>query len=135
MDKQNNNPTYDTVYSTFDDYLKALTQRLVARVWDEVPEAGVFTDVFEFFTNPDEASRNAVERYGLRVFKMPEDIVPDATKRYIEAAAYFPGSEYKVTMVVCHGNKQELLEMMGQQDFIDRLNDSYAQLLDIAETS
>ena len=122
------------MYDTFDEYLETQIRRLITAVENQVPESGPFIDVFDFFANPDKGSLDVVSRYGIRIFKMSDDIVPAPTKRYIEAAVYLSGSNYKATMIVCSGTKQDLLDSLNNPNFIDTLNNAYAKLLDLAES-
>ena len=50
---------------------------MIQQVVDHVPEYGDFTPVMEFFVNPDVRTQEFVGKYGLKVYKMPKDIVPD----------------------------------------------------------
>jgi hypothetical protein len=64
---------------------------------------------------------------------MPKDVVEDPKKRYIQAAAYMPAGDYKATLVVGSGDKKEILEKLNSPDFPEKLNDAYAQLLELLE--
>lgn len=129
MDKKNE---YDGCQS-FNDYLNVLISRVVDRIEKEMPDEGSFWDIVEMFDNPDEGSTHVVGKYGLRVFKMRPDVVPDPKKRYVEACAYIPSGEYKATLMAGAGTKAEILAIIKDQKYIEQLNNTYAKLLDMLE--
>jgi hypothetical protein len=133
MNEQTPNEFTNEQYATFDQYLEEQIKRLKVSIDREVPESGPFKDVFDLFTNPDEGSRDAVSSYGIRIYKMRDDIVADPAMRFMEAIVYFPGSYYKASVVVGSGTNQELRTLINEPAFIDTLNNAYAQLLEIAE--
>ena len=68
------------VLPDFMDYVKEQLSRLLTE-WDEVvPEHGTSSPVFDIFANPDDSSQDEVGAYGLKIFKMPADIVADEDK-------------------------------------------------------
>lgn len=118
-------------FTSFQDYVDDVIQRVIKRVEAEVPDTGDFMPVIEFFTNPSSKTRDDVGRYGLRVYKMRKDIVPDPSKRYVEAAAYDPSGCYKADFVVASGTKDEILAKMVTEEFSMKLCDDYANLTDL----
>lgn len=117
---------------TFDDQVEQIIKDISARAEREVPEYGDFAPVTEFMPNLDKGT-TAVSKYGLTIYKMPKDVVADPKKRYIQAAAYMPAGDYKATLVVGSGDKKEILEKLNSPDFPEKLNDAYAQLLELLE--
>ena len=115
MNEQTPNELTNEQDATFDQYLEEQIKRLKVSIDREVPESGPFKDVFDLFTNPDEGSRDAVSSYGIRIYKMRDDIVAEAS------------------VVVGSGTNQELRTLINEPAFIDTLNNAYAQLLEIAE--
>jgi hypothetical protein len=67
-----------------------IIELMIQQIVDHVPEYGDFAPVLEFFVNPDSRTQEFVGKYGLKVYKMPKDIVADPKMRYVEAAAYIP---------------------------------------------
>lgn len=121
-------------FDTFQEYVQDLLNRAIPRLKKEIPDSGRFPDVFEKFENPDEGSRHLVSYYGLRIFKMSDDIVADPCRRYVEAAVYLSDCSYKSNVIVCSGNKREILQKMQDPNFPSFLESSYADLLDLIET-
>ena len=98
-----------------------------------MPNKGVFSVIFELFCNPDDGTSDVVGKYGLHVFKMQSDIVPDPTKRYVQASAYIPSAAYKATLIVGSGTKAEILELMKEPSFAEKLNCTFGELLDMLQ--
>lgn len=117
---------------TFDEQVEEIIKNIVARAEREVPEYGDFAPVREFMPNLDPGT-TAVGKYGLSVYKMPKDVVPDPKKRYIEASAYVPTGDYKATLVLGSGDKKEVIEKIKSPEFPEKLNNAYAKLLDLLE--
>ena len=84
---------------SFQEQVDDLVERVTEKVEDNriVPEYGDFSPVLEFIPNLDEENKT-VGKYGLKIYKMPKDVVPDPKKRYIEASAYVPEGDYKATL-------------------------------------
>ena len=121
---------------SFRDYMKEVVGKVLRRMENgEVPVSGAFPRMIESFQNPDEASRSAVGRFALSVYKMGSDIVTDTAMRFVEAAAYTPDGSYKSSRIVASGTNQEIVETLRSSEFPDELEDAYAQLLDIMESS
>ena len=118
---------------TFQECVVELVRRTIARVERDVPEVGKFSDVFELFDNPDERSADVVGKYGLHIYKIQDDIQPDPAMRYIQAAAYIPSAAYKATLMCGSGTKQEIISIMKDPAFSEKLNNTFAQLLDMLE--
>ena len=117
----------------FMDYVKEQLSRLLTE-WDEViPQHGSFTPVFDIFANPDPGSQETVGAYGLKVYKMPDDIVADADMRYMEAAVYDPYRQYKIDMIVISGHSNDIKKALATANFSRKLYDDYAKLLDLWE--
>ena len=57
---------------------------MVQQIMNHVPDYGDFSPILEFFVNPDSRTSKFVGKYGLKVYKMPKDIVADPRIRYIE---------------------------------------------------
>lgn len=112
--------------------MKALIEKtvecLLKQVEEHVPDYGDFAPIMEFFPNPAEITREFVGTYGLKVYKMPNDVVPDPRMRYIQAAAYVPSGKYKSTMNVASGTKEEIIAIMQEQKFIEDLYASFQEL-------
>ena len=118
--KQENPKTMDELMV---DMLKKLSdqERYIA-------EYGDFAPVMEFFDNPDPRTQEFVGKYGMKIYKMPKDVVPDPKKRYIEAAAYVPSGKYKSTMTVGSGTKEEVLNIIRDPEFPKKLQKAYEKL-------
>lgn len=115
------------------DYVKEQLSRLLTE-WDEViPQHGSFTPVFDIFANLDPGSQETVGAYGLKVYKMPDDIVADADMRYMEAAVYDPYRQYKIDMIVISGHSNDIKKALATANFSRKLYDDYAKLLDLWE--
>ena len=116
---------------SFQECVDELVRRTVRRLEEEVPDKGSFSDIFELFCNPDDGTSDVVGKYGLHVFKMQSDIVPDPTKRYVQACAYIPSAAYKATLIVGSGTKAEILELMKGPSFADKLSCTFDELTDM----
>lgn len=103
------------------------------RIEEEMPDEGAFSDIFELFSNPDDGTSDVVGKYGLHVFKMRADIVPDPNKRYVQACAYIPSGEYKATLMAGSGTKAEILELMKEPSYANKLNYTFGELLDMLQ--
>jgi len=118
------------VPKNFQEQIDKTIDKITARVEKEVPESGEFTPVREYFDNLNPETENIVGKYGLQVYKMPQNIVPDPTKRYVEAAAYVPSGEYKADQIVVSGNNKEIIAKLKEDGFGKKLNIIFGQLLD-----
>jgi hypothetical protein len=47
---------------------------------------------------------------------------------------YSFGSNYKATIIVCSGTKQDLLDSLSNTNFMGTINDTYAKLPNLAES-
>ena len=113
--------------------IRKIIEIVVQQVVDHVPEYGDFTPIMEFFDNPDPLTTEFVGRYGLKVYKMPKDIVPDPRIRYIEAAAYIPSGIYKSRCNVVSGIKDEIIATMQTEAFVEMLYETYRELTEFFE--
>lgn len=118
---------------SFQECVDELVRRTIERIEVEMPETGGFSDIFELFCNPDEGTSDVVGKYGLHVYKMRADIVPDPTKRYVQACAYIPSAEYKATLMAGSGTKAEILSLMKEPAFANKLNYTFGELLDMLQ--
>ncbi len=107
-----------------------LVRRTIKRVEQDMPEKGKFSDIFELFLNPDKRTADEVWKYGLHIFKMDEDIVPDPTKRFVQASAYIPSASYKATLMCGSGTKAEIIAMLSAPSFSEKLIETFAELLE-----
>ncbi|MBP3471777.1 MAG: hypothetical protein J6K41_06065 [Paraprevotella sp.] len=121
----------DAMEITFQDLVDALIEKILPRIEQEVPDYGAFYPVLELFDNLDEGTQHVVGKYGLKVYKMPPDIVADPAKRYVEAVAYEPGGNYKATLIVGSGNKTDIIALLLSEDFPEKLNRAFGKLLDM----
>lgn len=106
---------------------------MVQQIMNHVPESGDFTPILEFFVNPDPRTSEFVGKYGLKVYKMPKDIVADPKKRYVEAAAYVPSGKYKSDCTVASGTKEEIISSMQKEDFAEKLRHTFLHLAELFE--
>jgi hypothetical protein len=113
---------------SFQDQVDMLLQKISTRAEREVPEYGDFAPVNEDFPNLDKNTQ--VSKYGLSIYKMPKNVVPDEKKRYVEASAYPLAGDYRSRMVVGSGNKEEVLKLLNSKDFAEKLNSCYADLVE-----
>ena len=95
---------------SFQECVDELVRRTVVRIKEEMPDKGSFSDIFELFCNPDDGTSDVVGKYGLHVFKMQSDIVP-----------------------VGSGTKAEILELMKEPSFAEKLNCTFGELLDMLQ--
>ena len=113
--------------------IRKIIEIMLQQVKDHVPDYGDFAPVMEFFDNPDPLTREFVGRYGLKVYKMPKDVVPDPRMRYIEAAAYIPSGRYKADCNVASGTKEEIIATMQTEEFAEKLCETYRELEELFE--
>ena len=125
----NNNNNINEDKKTMDELIIDTLKKL-SKQENYIREYGDFAPVTEFFENPDNNTKDYVGKYGLKIYKMPKDIVPDPKMRYIEAAAYVPSGDYKSDMIVGNGYKNEILKMLKDPEFAKTLKSAYEQLLE-----
>lgn len=118
---------------TFQEHVEQLIADVLQRIPSDMPDYGDFIPILAFFDNPDPTTRKDVGKYGLRIYKMAPEIVPDMRKRYIEASAYDPTGAYKATMIVGSGSKDEVSEIIASKDFPVELNKTFGELLELME--
>jgi hypothetical protein len=106
---------------------------MVQQIVNHVPESGDFAPIFEFFVNPDPKTSEFVGKYGLKVYKMPKDIVSDPKIRYVEAAAYIPSGIYKSDCTVASGTKDEIIAIMQTPEFAEKLCKTFLELGELFE--
>ena len=131
-DMMNEKKEYEDCQS-FQDYVDELVRRTMKRIEEEVPDEGAFSDIFELFCNPDDKTSDVVGKYGLHVFKIQSDIVPDPKKRFVQACAYIPSGAYKATLMAGSGTKAEILAFMKEQSYANKLNYTFGELLDMLQ--
>lgn len=132
FDMMNEKKEYEHCQS-FQDCVDELVRRTVVRIKEEMPDKGSFSDIFELFCNPDDGTSDVVGKYGLHVFKMQSDIVADPAMRYVQACAYIPSGEYKATLMAGSGTKAEILALMKEPSFAEKLNYTFGELLDMLQ--
>ena len=118
---------------SFQECVDELVRRTMVRIKEEMPDKGGFSDIFELFCNPDADTSDVVGKYGLHVYKMPSDIVADPAMRYVQACAYIPSAEYKATLMAGSGTKVEILALMKEPSFAEKLNYTFGELLDMLQ--
>ena len=128
---QGDRNVYAGKYTCFQDQVDEMTARLAERAEREVPEYGRFAPVMEF--TPNYGDIKVVGKYGLQVYKLPEDIDPDPKQRHIKAAAYMPAGDYKASMAVAKGHKEEIIRILKDPEFAKKLNGVYGELVEILE--
>ena len=117
--------------NSYTDSFYKMLKDLIKRAEREVPEYGDFAPVYENFKNLN--PNLDVDRYQLRIFKMPKSQVPDETKRYLEAEVFTKSGAYKADMLLGSGNKDEIMKQLKSEDFVDKLNEAYIQLVDLIQ--
>lgn len=117
--------------NTYSQSFYEMLNKIVKRAELEVTEYGDFAPIYEYFknTNPD----LNIDKYQLKIFKMPKINVEDETKRFIMAEVYLPSRDYKADIILGSGNKEEILKQLKSPDFVDKLNNAYIQLVDILQ--
>lgn len=113
--------------------IRKILEIMVPQVRDHVPDYGDFAPVMEFFDNPDPLTTEFVGKYGLKVYKMPKDVVPNPRMRYVQAAAYIPSGRYKAHCNVASGTKEEIIAIMQTEDFAEKLRETYRELEELFE--
>ena len=118
---------------SFQECVDELVRRTMVRIEEEMPDEGSFADIFELFCNPDADTSDVVGKYGLQVFKMRSDVEPDPAMRYVQACAYIPSAEYKATLMAGSGTKVEILALMKEPSYAEKLNYTFGELLDMLQ--
>ena len=118
---------------TFQEQLDEMVEKVTDRVDRYMPDYGEFSPIMEFTPNKDNTLN--VGKYGLKVYKMPKDVVEDPKQRFIEAAAYMPAGDYKADMIVGSGHKEKILEILKDPEFVQKLNEVYGELIYTLENS
>lgn len=116
-----------------EEEVRKLIAALLLQTKEHVPDYGDFSPVMEFMDNPDPRTQEFVGKYGLRVYKMPKDVVPDPRKRYVEAAAYVPSGMYKCDRTVASGTKDEIIHTMQTEEFVKKLCEKLPGLGEVFE--
>ena len=116
--------------NSFRDNVRQLILRVIGETEKRVPEYGDFMPVLELMVNPDKNTNDLVGKYGLRIYKLPKDIVPDPTKRYIRASAFDPTGTWDSNMVVGSGTKEDVLAIMRDEGFVEKLIGTFVDLAD-----
>lgn len=111
---------------TYTENVYNIINAVAKRVILEVPESGEFADVYEFIKNID--SKLAIDRYQLKVLKMPTVNVPDPKKRYIEAAVYDIDGEYMASILLLGGYKDTIITELKSKKFPEKLNNAFIEL-------
>lgn len=117
--------------NTYTDSFYNMLEKLIARAEREVPEYGEFAPVYENFKNTNQDLK--IDRYQLKIFKMPKSDVEDETKRFIMAEVYAPACDYKADILIGSGSKEEILNQLKSPDFVGKLNNAYIQLADFIQ--
>lgn len=130
FDMMNEKKEYEECQS-FQECVDELVRRTMKRIEEEMPDEGAFSDIFELFCNPDDGTSDVVGKYGLHVYKMPSDIVADPAMRYVQACAYIPSGAYKATLMAGSGRKAEILELMKEPSFADKLSCTFDELTEM----
>ena len=131
-DIKNERKEYEACQS-FQECVDELVRRTIERIKEEMPDEGSFADIFELFKNPDAGTSDIVGKYGLHVFKMRSDVEPDPKKRYVQACGYIPSGEYKATLMAGSGTKAEILSLMKEPAYANKLNYTFGELLDMLQ--
>ena len=118
---------------SFQECVDELVRRTIERIKEEMPDEGSFADIFELFCNPDSDTSDIVGKYGLHVFKMRSDVEPDPKKRYVQACAYIPSAAYKATLMAGSGTKVEILTLMNEPSYAEKLNYTFGELLEMLQ--
>lgn len=122
MTEKTNNYT-DSFYKMLND--------IINRAEREVPDYGDFAPVYENFKNTN--PKLDIDKYQIRIFKAPKQYVSDETIRYIEAEVYTKVGDYKATLLLGTGKKEEILNQLKSKDFVEKLNNAYIQLTDLIQ--
>ena len=130
FDMMNEKKEYEECQS-FQECVDELVRRTMKRIEEEMPDEGAFSDIFELLCNPDDGTSDVVGKYGLHVYKMPSDIVADPAMRYVQACAYIPSGAYKATLMAGSGRKAEILELMKEPSFADKLSCTFDELTEM----
>lgn len=118
---------------TFQDQVDEMVGKVADRVERYMPDYGEFSPIMEFTPNRDKTLN--IGKYGLKVYKMPKDVVEDPKQRFIEASVYMPAGDYKADMVVGAGNKKEILEILKNPEFPEKINSAFGELVYTLENS
>lgn len=110
---------------------KKIIENMIQQIKEHVPEYGDFTPIMEVFPNPYTCTQDEVGKFGLRVYKMPKNVVDNPQKRYLEAAAYVPSGMYKSDWVIASGTNEEIIAEMQEEDFAEKLYKAFEQLADL----
>ena len=114
---------------TYEENFYEMLDKVTKRAELEVPEYGSFAPVYEYFKNNN--PELPIDRYQLKVLKMPKDVVEDEKQRYIEAAVFTPASDYKANILVGSGYKDDIIKQLKSDEFPEKLNDAYIKLVDL----
>lgn len=114
-----------------EELIKTLVNELIKRASKEVPDQGDFDTVEVLLPNTDE--KLCVETYGLEFMQPPKGVENRDTKRGIKIVGY--KGEVGVEILMGVGTKDNLIEMLNDESFIDdlvecafKLNDSLRDL-------
>jgi hypothetical protein len=118
---------------TFNDRVRRMVGALIPRIEAEVPETGDFGPVTECIDMTFVKDRRYCRKYAIKVYRMPPDVVPDPSRRYVDLEIYTPGSPYRIEEVLLSGTNREIIDSLSTQATIDRIEHNYARLLSLAD--
>lgn len=103
---------------------KTIISKLHQRAEREVPEYGDFSVVYEEFKNPDK--NLSASDFMLKIYK-PKN-AKDEKFRCIEAVAYALPKPYKSEALIAQGNKEEILNILQNEEFVEVLQNTFTRL-------
>jgi len=118
----------DALFPSFERQVEYAVSVLLQKIDTAVPVTGNFAPVYIYFDNLDSRSRRSVGKYGFCLYKMPEKIVPDERKRFLELAAYAPSGGYKADELIAAGDVNEIKQALTSPGFIDKASREFEDL-------
>lgn len=117
--------------NNYTDSFYKMLKDITERAEREVPEYGDFAPVYENFKNIN--PKLDVDRYQLKIYKMPKAQVSDETERFLEAEVYTKAGTYRASLLLGSGKKEDILKQLKSEEFTEKLNNAYIKLVDLIQ--
>lgn len=102
--------------ATLNSAQKTAIKKLFERTRREVPENGRFDDVIEYFCDPKTEEKYSIAVCHVRMRQNPDE-------RQLELAYILPNSPNELSGIIMHGEKQEVLDFLGNEANFEEIND------------
>lgn len=106
--------------------ISSLISELIPKVKEQVPESGLFKDVYADFENTDKEL--CLTHVMLKVEAVPKCIENYINRRYLTCVGYKLPAPYKCSMIIKAGTKAEIIDYLNDPSLITKIYDVIPQL-------